>query len=153
MTEQKIKIKEIKISTEEKTFFITNEKYQQSKDQIDNELAEMQKFIGNNYICEIKKYEKLNFTKYEIIYYFGYIEFFPTLTDSATLKLDIKMDSGFIKLIQSLCLENVVEACDKQTQLFKEMFKESVKDVEKEVNNKLGKSFLSLPFFNKNKID
>ena len=63
------------------------------------------------------------------------------------------MDSGFIKLIQSLCLENVVEACDKQTQLFKEMFKESVKDVEKEVNNKLGKSFLSLPFFNKNKID
>jgi hypothetical protein len=42
----------------------------------------------------------------------------------------------------SLCLENVVEVCDKQTNLFKEMFVKHVKESQNSVNTKINNSFL-----------
>lgn len=145
MKEQKINIKEIIIKVETKII-----KIDKQGDDIEKQLLEKQKFIDSNYVCGISEIDYYHCTEYTIKYYCGHIEFYPTSTDSATLRLNIKIDSGLIKLIQSLCLENVVEVCDKQTQLFKEIFKESVKDGQTEIQNKVNKSFLSLPFSNNN---
>lgn len=146
MTEEKITIKEINISIKEKEFYIPKNK----GDIRDKKLAQKQEFINSNCVYKVLERDLYDEIRYEIKYYYGYIEFLPTSTDSATLTLEIKMDSGLLKLVESLCLENVIEACDKQTQLFKEIFKESVKDGHMEMQNKINKSFLSLPFFNKN---
>lgn len=134
---------DIKICTQEFCYYISDK-----KEKIDEVLQQKTNFIQN--VC-FSHEEKINdYRVSHIVYYYtGSIEFLPTKTDSATLNLQIKTDKGLLQLITSMCLENVVEVCDKQTQLFKSMFAASVENGKEEIDKKIKSSFLGI--FNKNK--
>jgi len=137
-----MKIKNIEIKTKSKKFFLVREK--DDKDRLrKKQLEAIEEFKRNNVVIkEDKKDYTFQDSEVEIIYYHGSIEFFPTETEEAKLILQVNADKAMLELIMSLCLENVVEVCDKQTNLFKEMFVKHVKESEKSVNTKINNSFL-----------
>jgi hypothetical protein len=137
-----MKIKNIEIKTTSKKFFLVREK--DDKDGLrKKQLEAIEEFKRNNVVIkEDKKDYTFQDSEVEIIYYYGLIAFFPTQTEEAKLILQVNADKAMLELIMSLCLENVVEVCDKQTNLFKEMFVKHVKESEKSVNTKINNSFL-----------
>lgn len=142
---EQIKIKQIKIYLQSKEFsYYVSDK----KEKIDEVLRQKEEFTKNVFLSYEKKTDGYR-VEYTVYYYTGSIEFLPTKTDSSTLTLEIKADKGLLQLITSMCLENVAEVCDKQTQLFKSMFVASVEDGKEEIGKKIKSSFLSK--FNKNK--
>jgi hypothetical protein len=137
-----MKIKNIEIKTTSKKFFLVKEK--DDKDGLrKKQLEAIEEFKRNNVVIkEDKKDYTFQDSEVEIIYYYGFIAFFPTETEEAKLILQVNADKAMLELIMSLCLENVVEVCDKQTNLFKEMFVKHVKESQNSVNTKINNSFL-----------
>ena len=137
-----MKIKNIEIKTTSKKFFLVREK--DDKDGLrKKQLEAIEEFKRNNVVIEEdKKDYTFQDSEVEIIYYCGLIAFFPTQTEEAKLILQVNADKAMLELIMSLCLENVVEVCDKQTNLFKEMFVKHVKESQNSVNTKINNSFL-----------
>jgi len=137
-----MKIKNIEIKTTSKNFFLVREK--DDKDGLrKKQLEAIEEFKRNNVVIkEDKKDYTFQDSEVEIIYYYGFIAFFPTETEEAKLILQVNADKAMLELIMSLCLENVVEVCDKQTNLFKEMFVKHVKESQNSVNTKINNSFL-----------
>lgn len=137
-----MKIKNIEIKTTSKKFFLVREK--DDKDGLrKKQLEAIEEFKRNNVVIkEDKKDYTFQDSEVEIIYYYGFIAFFPTETEEAKLILQVNADKAMLELIMSLCLENVVEVCDKQTNLFKEMFIKQVKESQNSVNTKINNSFL-----------
>jgi hypothetical protein len=137
-----MKIKNIEIKTTSKKFFLVREK--DDKDGLrKKQLEAIEEFKRNNVVIkEDKKDYTFQDSEVEIIYYYGFIAFFPTETEEAKLILQVNVDKAMLELIMSLCLENVVEVCDKQTNLFKEMFVKHVNESQNSVNTKINNSFL-----------
>jgi hypothetical protein len=137
-----MKIKNIEIKTTSKKFFLVREK--DDKDGLrKKQLEVIEEFKRNNVVIkENKKDYTFQDSEVDIIYYYGLIAFFPTQTEEANLILQVNADKAMLELIMSLCLENVVEVCDKQTNLFKEMFVKHVKESQNSVNTKINNSFL-----------
>jgi hypothetical protein len=137
-----MKIKNIEIKTTSKKFFLVREK--DDKDGLrKKQLEAIEEFKRNNVVIkEDKKDYTFQDSEVEIIYYHGSIAFFPTETEEAKLILQVNADKAMLELIMSLCLENVVEVCDKQTNLFKEMFVKHVNESQNSVNTKINNSFL-----------
>ena len=115
---EQIKIKEINIKLDKKTFSY----YESDKqDKIDEILKQKEAFINNVFLAYEKKINSYRI-EYEVYYYVGNITFLPTKTDSANLTLDLNIDKKLIQLIISHSLKNVVEVCDKQTEMFKSLY-------------------------------
>lgn len=92
------------------------------QDNVDKILKEKENFINNVFFVYENK-EDLNYKiEFEVYYYVGNITFLPTKTDSANLTLDLKIDKNLIHSIISHSLKNVVEVCDKQTEMFKSLY-------------------------------
>lgn len=113
-----IKINGINIKLDKKTFSYYKSDEQ---DKIDKILKEKETFINSVFFAfEDKKNDYR--IEHEVYYYVGKITFLPTKTDSANLILDLNIDKKLIQLIISHSLKNVVEVCDKQTEMFKSMY-------------------------------
>lgn len=115
---EQITIEQIKIQLNKKIF----SHFQHDKqDKIDEILKQKEAFINNvsfAYETKIINYQ----VQYEVYYYVGNITFLPTKTDCAQLTLNLNPDKNLINLIISNSLKNVVQVCDKQTEMFKSMY-------------------------------
>ena len=113
-----ITIEQIQIKLHKQVF-----SYYESDDQdkIDEILKQKEAFINNVFFAYEKKINSYRM-EYEVYYYVGNITFLPTKTDSANLTLDLKIDKNLIHSIISHSLKNVVEVCDKQTEMFKSLY-------------------------------
>ena len=113
-----ITIEQIQIKLHKQVF-----SYYESDDQdkIDEILKQKEAFINNVFFAYEKKINSYRM-EYEVYYYVGNITYLPTKTDSANLTLDLNIDKKLIHLIISHSLKNVVEVCDKQTEMFKSMY-------------------------------
>ena len=113
-----ITIEQIQIKLHKKVF-----SYYESDDQdkIDEILKQKEAFINKVFFAYEKKINGYRI-EYEVYYYVGNITFLPTKTDSANLTLDLKIDKNLIHSIISHSLKNVVEVCDKQTEMFKSLY-------------------------------
>ena len=114
-----INIKEINIKINVKTF-----SYYKSDDQNKvNEIIEKKETFINSVFFAFQNKKDCGYKiEHEVYYYVGIITFLPTKTDSANLTLDLKIDKNLIHSIISHSLKNVVEVCDKQTEMFKSMY-------------------------------
>ncbi len=92
-----------------------------NQDKIDEILKQKEAFINKVFFAYEKKINSYRI-EYEVYYYVGNITFLPTKTDSANLTLDLKIDKNLIHSIISHSLKNVVEVCDKQTEMFKSLY-------------------------------
>lgn len=115
---EQITIEQIQIKLHKQVF-----SYYESDDQdkIDEILKQKEAFINNVFFAYEKKINSYRI-EYEVYYYVGNITFLPTKTDSANLTLDLKIDKNLIHSIISHSLKNVVEVCDKQTEMFKSLY-------------------------------
>lgn len=115
---EQITIEKIQIKLHKQVF-----SYYESDDQdkIDEILKQKEAFINNVFFAYEKKINSYRI-EYEVYYYVGNITFLPTKTDSANLTLDLKIDKNLIHSIISHSLKNVVEVCDKQTEMFKSLY-------------------------------
>ena len=116
---EQITIEQIQIKLHKKVFsYYCSDK----QDNVDKILKEKENFINNVFfVYEDKK--DLNYKiEFEVYYYVGNITFLPTKTDSANLTLNLKIDKNLIHSIISHSLKNVVEVCDKQTEMFKSLY-------------------------------
>lgn len=113
-----ITIEQIQIKLHKQVF-----SYYESDDQdkIDEILKQKEAFINNVFFAYEKKINSYRI-EYEVYYYVGNITFLPTKTDSANLTLNLKIDKNLIHSIISHSLKNVVEVCDKQTEMFKSLY-------------------------------
>ena len=116
--------------------------YKDNEKEISKILQEKNDFIENNYISyeEIKESYR---TTHKVFYYSGSISFAPVETNDASIKLNVKTDKGLMKLIASMCLENVVQVCEKQTNAFRSNFEKYVKGSQEDINKKIDNSFLA----------
>lgn len=115
-----IKIKEINIKLNLKTFYYYKSDNQNKVNEI---LKAKETFINSvPFVFENKKDDDDYRIEHEVYYYSGCIAFLPTKTDSANLTLNLNLDKKLIHLITSHSLKNVVEVCDKQTEMFKSMY-------------------------------
>lgn len=115
---EQITIEQIQIKLH-KQVFSYYESYDQNK--IDEILKQKEAFINKVFFAYEKKINGYRI-EYEVYYYVGNITFLPTKTDSANLTLDLKIDKNLIHSIISHSLKNVVEVCDKQTEMFKSLY-------------------------------
>lgn len=115
---EQITIEQIQIKLHKQVF-----SYYESDDQdkIDEILKQKEAFINNVFLAYEKKINSYRI-QYEVYYYVGNITFLPTKTDSANLTLNLKIDKNLIHSIISHSLKNVVEVCDKQTEMFKSLY-------------------------------
>ncbi len=115
---EQITIEQIQIKLHKQVF-----SYYESDDQdkIDEILKQKEAFINNVFFAYEKKINSYRM-EYEVYYYVGNITFLPTKTDSANLTLNLKIDKNLIHSIISHSLKNVVEVCDKQTEMFKSLY-------------------------------
>lgn len=115
---EQITIEQIQIKLHKQVF-----SYYESDDQdkIDEILKQKEAFINNVFFAYEKKINSYRI-EYEVYYYVGNITFLPTKTDSANLTLNLKIDKNLIHSIISHSLKNVVEVCDKQTEMFKSLY-------------------------------
>lgn len=115
---EQITIEQIQIKLHKQVF-----SYYESDDQdkIDEILKQKEAFINNVFFAYEKKINSYRI-QYEVYYYVGNITFLPTKTDSANLTLDLKIDKNLIHSIIAHSLKNVVEVCDKQTEMFKSLY-------------------------------
>lgn len=115
---EQITIEQIQIKLHKQVF-----SYYESDDQdkIDEILKQKEAFINNVFLAYEKKINSYKI-EHEVYYYVGNITFLPTKTDSANLTLDLKIDKNLIHSIISHSLKNVIEVCDKQTEMFKSLY-------------------------------
>lgn len=116
---EQIKIEKITIKLNKQVFSYY---YSDKQDKVNEILKEKETFI-NSVPFAFENKEDLGYKiEFEVYYYVGKITFLPTKTDSANLTLDLNIDKKLIHLIISHSLKNVVEVCDKQTEMFKSMY-------------------------------
>lgn len=137
-----MKIQSIEIKTAVKRFSVATEKNDKNGLR-KKQLEAIEEFKRNNITigAERQCYFSMD-DDVDITYYCGLIKFFPTSTEEANLTLEVKPDKAILELMMSFCLQNVVEVCDKQTNLFKEMFIKHAKESQESVNTKINNSFL-----------
>lgn len=116
-----IKINEINIKLNKKTFSYYESDQRHEQDKVNEILKEKETFINSVPFAFENKTVGYKI-EHEVYYYVGKITFLPTKTDSANLTLDLNIDKKLIHLIISHSLKNVVEVCDKQTEMFKSMY-------------------------------
>lgn len=113
-----------------------------NENEISKILQEKNDFIKNNHISYEEIEEGYRIT-HKVFYYSGSISFAPVKTNDASIKLNVKTDEGLMKLIASMCLENVVQVCEKQTDAFRSNFEKYVKGSQEDIDKKIDNSFLA----------
>jgi hypothetical protein len=137
-----MKIQNIEIKTTTKSFSVVRQ--EDDKDGLrKKQLEAIEEFKRNNIVVrEDRNDYTFQASEVYITHYCGLITFFPTQTKEAKLSLQVNADKAMLELIISLCLQNVVEVCDQQTNLFKQMFIKHVEESQESVNKKINNSFL-----------